>query len=77
MTKQFVERAAVIGFPIRLHDLRHSHGTILLSKGMPIHEVAGRLGHSAAVLLKTYAHRLPEGDQQAAAIMGAITRGLT
>jgi integrase len=77
VTKEFVDRAAALGFPIRLHDLRHSHASILLSKGMPIHDVAGRLGHSASVLLATYAHRMPKADQQAADIMAAITGGLT
>jgi integrase len=76
-TQQFTRHAAALGFPIRLHDLRHSHGTILLNKGIPIHEVAGRLGHSAAVLLKTYAHRLPKEDQRSAEIIGAMTSGLT
>jgi integrase len=76
-TQQFTRHAVALGFPIRLHDLRHSHGTILLAKGVPIHEVAGRLGHSAAVLLKTYAHRLPKEDQKSAEIIGAMTSGLT
>jgi integrase len=77
VTQQFVKHAAEVGFPIRLHDLRHSHGTILLSRGVPLHEVAGRLGHDAAVLLKTYAHRLPKEDQRSAEIIGAMTSGLT
>jgi integrase len=76
-TKLFMKHAAALGFPIRLHDLRHSHGTILLAKGVPIHEVAGRLGHTAALLLQTYAHRLPKEDQRSAEIIGAMTGGLT
>ena len=76
VSKQFATRAAALGFRIRLHDLRHSHGTILLSRGVPIHEVGGRLGHSAAVLLTIYAHRLPKEDERSAAIIGAITKGL-
>jgi len=76
VTKRFGSHAAALGFPVRLHDLRHSHGTILLSKGVPIHEVAGRLGHDAAVLLKTYAHRLPKVDEQTAMLMGSITKGV-
>jgi len=76
-TKLFMKHAAKLGFPIRLHDLRHSHGTILLAKGVPIHEVAGRLGHTAALLLQIYAHRLPKEDQRSAEIIGAMTGGLT
>ncbi|MFC5265819.1 tyrosine-type recombinase/integrase [Kribbella qitaiheensis] len=30
----------------RLHDLRHVHATTLLMAGVPVHEVAERLGHS-------------------------------
>jgi integrase len=77
VTSLFMKQAAALGFPIRLHDLRHSHGTILLARGVPIHEVAGRLGHSAAMLLQTYAHRLPKEDQRSAEIIGAMTGGLT
>jgi hypothetical protein len=47
----------------------------LLSKGVPIHEVAGRLGHDPAVLLRTYAHRLPTVDERTAEIVGAMTKG--
>jgi integrase len=75
-TDFFVRRATALGFPIRLHDLRHTHGTILLRKGVPIPDVAGRLGHSPHELLKTYAHCLPDGDKQAADIMATITRAL-
>jgi integrase len=76
-TQVFMRHAATLGFKIRLHDLRHTHGTILLSRGVPLHEVAGRLGHDASVLLKTYAHRLPKEDQRVAEIIGAMTGGLT
>jgi len=75
-TKEFMRHAAKLGFPIRLHDLRHSHGTILLNKGVPIHEVAGRLGHDPAVLLRTYAHRLPKVDERTAEIIGGMTKGV-
>jgi integrase len=48
---------------IRFHDLRHSHATILLTGGAPVHLVAKRLGHSSAmVTLSTYAHVIA-GDQ--------------
>ena len=59
---------------IRLHDLRHTHASILLSAGRPPHEVAERLGHrDATVTLQVYAQVLRErsaglGDAFAAAI---------
>ena len=61
----------------RFHDLRHTHATILLSAGVPPHEVADRLGHAdATITLKVYAKVLREranglGDAFAAAMGGA------
>ena len=45
---------------LRLHDLRHSHATLLLEDGMDINAVKQRLGHSsAAFTLATYGHVTP------------------
>ncbi len=52
---------------IRLHDLRHTHATLLLRGGEPVKVVSERLGHvSPTVTLTVYAHVMP-GDQKAAA----------
>jgi integrase len=52
---------------IRLHDLRHTHATLLLSAGKPVKVVSERLGHSSAVVTMTvYAHVLPGGQREAA-----------
>jgi integrase len=52
---------------IRLHDLRHSHATILLTAGVPVHVVSQRLGHASAVVTMTvYAHVLPGSQRDAA-----------
>lgn len=46
---------------IRLHDLRHTHATDLIYKGVPIEEIAQRLGHkNIYVTLTIYAHYLPK-----------------
>ena len=51
---------------IRLHDLRHTGATLLLSRNMDIETVSRRLGHSkASVTLDIYGHALPEHDKQA------------
>lgn len=51
---------------VRLHDLRRSHATILMSKGIDPRTIAGRLGHSGtAMLAKHYA--VDRGDKEAAA----------
>ena len=49
---------------IRLHDLRHTHATHLLSAGTPAHIVAARLGHTPAMLLKTYSHILSQDHER-------------
>ena len=53
------------GLPqIRIHDLRHSHASYLISKGIPITAVSRRLGHdNVTVTLNTYAHMLPSDDE--------------
>jgi integrase len=57
----------------RLHDVRHSHATHLLTRGIPVHIVAARLGHSSPVVtLTTYAHVLPTSDEQAASVMASV-----
>jgi integrase len=59
----------------RLHDLRHSHATHLLTRGVPVHVVAARLGHTSPVTtMRVYAHVLPTSDDQAADIMAAVLR---
>lgn len=53
--------------PVRFHDLRHTHATLLLLAGVPAHVVSMRLGHrSVAFTLQQYAHVLPQ--QQADAV---------
>jgi integrase len=57
------------------HDLRHTHATLMLSKGEPVKVVSERLGHaSPTVTLSVYAHVLP-GDQRAAAARFAALIG--
>jgi integrase len=51
---------------LRWHDLRHTHATLLLTRGIPPHEVAKRLGISIATLMSVYAHVLPDRDSSAA-----------
>ena len=57
-----------VGLPhIRLHDLRHTHATLLLQAGVHPKVVQERLGHSSIrVTLDTYSHVIG-GLQEAAA----------
>ena len=51
---------------IRFHDLRHTHATLLLKRGVHAKIVQERLGHSSiTITLDTYSHVLP-GLQEAA-----------
>jgi len=52
---------------IRLHDLRHTHATILLKAGVPVKVVSERLGHSSpAFTMTVYQHVLPGMQADAA-----------
>ncbi|MET1062186.1 MAG: site-specific integrase, partial [Aeromicrobium sp.] len=51
----------------RIHDLRHSHASWLLGRGIPIHVVQARLGHeSIQTTVDTYSHLLPDAQLAAA-----------
>jgi integrase len=53
---------------IRLHDLRHTHASILLKAGVPVKVVSERLGHSSsAFTITVYQHVLPGMQADAAA----------
>lgn len=53
------------GLETRFHDCRHFFASTLLSQGVPVAATADYLGHSAAVLLSTYAHLIPEDHDRA------------
>lgn len=58
---------------IRFHDLRHSHATLLLSKGVNVKVISERLGHSnIKVTLDIYSHILPTMQQDAINKLDAI-----
>jgi integrase len=49
-----------------VHELRHTHATILLRAGVPVHIVAKRLGHKdPSVTLNVYADVIPDDDTSA------------
>ena len=71
--KPILERA---GLPnIRLHDLRHTCATLLLSKGVHPKLVQELLGHATiSITLDTYSHVLPGmGDQTATAMESLLS----
>ena len=61
---------------IRLHDLRHTHATILLRDRENVKVVSERLGHAnVTVTLTTYSHVMPGDQRQAAARFAALVGG--
>src|SRR5262249_345540 len=64
------------GLPaVRLHDLRHSHATHLLTSNLHPKIVQERLGHASIQLtLDTYSHVLPNMQTDAANAVDAMMR---
>ena len=56
------------GIPtMRFHDLRHTHGSLLIKEGVPVKVLSERLGHAhIAHTLETYQHLLPGMQADAA-----------
>jgi len=58
---------------MNFHGLRHTSATFLISQGMDIQTVAGRLGHStSATTQNVYSHFWESKDKQAADLMEGV-----
>lgn len=69
--KRFIKRKGLK--PITYHGLRHTSATILLAEGIPLKNVAERLGHSrASTTSDIYAHAIPKIDKDASNIFSDI-----
>jgi len=61
---------------LRFHDLRHTHASLLLARGVHPKVVSERLGHaSIAITLDTYSHVLPNLQEEAAHDLDAWLSG--
>ena len=72
--KPLLERA---GLPVstRMHDLRHTCDTLLLSRGVPVKVVSEMLGHGdVAITLGVYRSVLPDMQESAARVMDEALR---
>ena len=69
ISQTFRRAVAKLDVPrIRLHDLRHTHASILLQQGVNAKVVSERLGHSSVAFTMTvYQHVMPGMQAQAAA----------
>ena len=60
---------------IRIHDLRHSHASLLIYGGIPIPAISKRLGHkSPKITLEIYSHMYKESSDQ---IISTLEKALT
>ena len=77
ISQTFERLLAKIDLPrIRLHDLRHTHATILLQQGVNPKVVSERLGHASVSFTRdVYQHVLPGMQAQAAATFGTAIFG--
>ncbi len=80
LTHRFRRVARDARVKCRFHDLRHWHVTQALATGLPVRDVAARVGHaSARMTLDVYGHAIKNGDRAAAesvaGLLGAARRG--
>ena len=68
MTEVWATTADQVGYPsVRLHDLRHTHASLMLKQGVHPKVVSERLGHAnIGITLDTYSHVLPGLQEEAA-----------
>lgn len=60
---------------VRLHDLRHTHASILASLGMSLPLIGALLGHTQAATTQRYAHLLDDPLRAAVDRLGAVVTG--
>lgn len=63
-----------LGLPkLRFYDLRHTHASLLIARGLHAKVISERLGHASIKLtMDTYGHLFPGADREAASHIDAI-----
>ena len=63
----------VLGKRLRIHDLRHSHASLLINNGVDILLISKRLGHSnTAMTLNVYSHLYPNKESETIELINKI-----
>jgi len=82
VTKSYVEHEMERGIKnsgakkIRVHDLRHSHASVLINNGEDALMIQQRLGHEkVATTLQVYSHLFPNRDESLADKLDEIMKG--
>jgi integrase len=60
-------RAGISDF--RIHDLRHTFASWLVTEGVPLLEVSRLLGHSTVKMTERYAHLAPDSLESAVSLL--------
>ena len=69
--RRYIKTADVTS--IRLHDIRHSHASLLITNGVDVMTVSKRLGHTnTSTTLNLYAHVFEQNKRQVADILDAL-----
>lgn len=73
VTHRYARMCKSLGIDSHLHTLRHYSATELISAGVDIRTVAGRLGHGGGgtTTLRVYAAWVPESDKRAAGLLAS------
>lgn len=79
VSRRFSMFARGLGLPngFTFHGLRHTHATLLLTRGVDLKTVSERLGHAdEATTLRLYSHVLPGRDAYAAQVFSGVAGGV-
>jgi integrase len=74
--RRMEQASTQLGLPrIRVHDLRHSHVSLLINMGYSAVAIADRMGHESIDITYRYAHLFPNIQSQMAADLDALQGG--
>jgi integrase len=73
--RSVIQKAGLAG--VRIHDLRHTHASHLVSSGLSLSIVGKLLGHTQASTTQRYAHLADEPLRHATSIFGNAVREAT
>lgn len=72
------EGVHVIGRAPNIHDLRHTHASWLIARGVPLPYIQARLGHEKiTTTVDTYGHLVPDAHEQMASVVAQTLAGIT
>ncbi len=81
ISKQMLQRAMELGAKaagvkrIRIHDIRHSHISLLIDMGFPPTAIADRVGHETIDITCNYAHMFPTRQTEMALQLDQMRAG--